>query len=222
MHPFGMKPKKPKNILYPMLNVTSMLMSIIDEVGSKRTKESKRDLEEVKKKNIELTEKLTHYVKNLKFRDTREFIAFLKDLVLLVNGIVLLTHFIRAGVPLGGRLKLLQPRNTYVRTDKPIFMKFEYAIDGELIRANFNYELSLREVDGDTLWGPFEVSKEINPKVDVEERNAKKYAVITHLLDYKTLKSDKEYKWTVETEEEARSAIFKVLKKRGPCASHRG
>lgn len=190
-----------------------MLMSIIDEVGSKRTEESQQDLEEVKKKNVALIEKLTHYAKNLKFSDTREFIAFLRDLVLLVIGSIQLTHFIMAGVPLGGRLKLVQPRNTYVRTDKPVFLTFEYAIEGRLIRDTCNYEISLREVDGDTLWGPFEVSKAIDPKVDVEDRNTKKYAVITHLLDYRLLKSDKEYKWTVETEEEARSAIFKVLKK---------
>lgn len=190
---------------------------ILEKVDSKLTKEPKgvlkEDPGEVKKKNLQFTEKLTNYLKILKFKDTREFVAFLKDLVLLANGIIILIHFIRAGVPLGGRLQLLQPRNTYVRTDKPIFMKFEYAINGELICDNFKYEITFREVDGDTLWGPFEMSKKIDPKVDVEESNSKKYIVITHLLDYKNLESSIEYKWTVETEEETRSAIFKVLDK---------
>ena len=153
---------------------------ILEKVNSKLTKEPKKakeDPEEVKKKNLQFTEKLTNYLKNLKFKDTREFVAFLKDLVLLANGIIMLTYFIKAGVPLGvrGKLKLLQPRNTYVRTDKPIFMKFEYALDGELIYDNFKYEISFREVDGDTLWGPFKMSKKINPKVDVEESNFGKY-----------------------------------------------
>ena len=167
--------------------------------------------EEVKKENIQFIEKLANYLKNLKFKDTREFIAFLKDLVVLVNVSYLLIHLIKAGVPLGGRLKLLQPRNTHVRTDKPIFMKFEYALDGELISDNFKYEISLREVDGGTVWGPLKMSKKIDPKVDVKANNSKKYIIITHLVDYKNLESSKEYKWTVETEEETRSAIFKII-----------
>lgn len=190
---------------------------ILEKADSKLTKEPKEvlkaDPEEVKKKNLQFTEKLTDYLKNTKIKDTREFITFLKDLVFLANGIIILIHFIKAGVPLGGRLKLLQPRNTYVRTDKPIFMKFEYALDGKLTSDNFKCEISFREVDGDTVWGPFKMSKKINSKVDVRESNSEKNIIITHLLDYKKLESSKEYKWTVETEEDARSAIFKVLDK---------
>lgn len=156
---------------------------ILEKVNSKLTKKPKKALKEdtegVKRKNLQLTNKLTNYLKNLKFKDTREFVAFLKDLVLLANGIIMLTRFIGAGVRLGGKLKLLQPRNTYVRTDKPIFMKFEYALDGELINDNFKYEISLREVDGDTVWGPFKMSKKIDPKVDVRESNSEKYSYYT-------------------------------------------
>jgi tetratricopeptide (TPR) repeat protein len=184
----------------------------LDSKASKGPKETfKEDPEVVKKKNLQFTEKLTNYLKNLKFEDIHEFITFLRDLVILVNGIIMLIHFIGAGVPLGGRLKLLQPRNTCVRTDKPIFLKFEYAMDGELISDNFKYEISLREVDGGTVWGPFKMSKKIDPKVDVKERNSEKYIVIRHLLDYKNLESSKEYTWTVEAGEDIKTAIFNVI-----------
>jgi hypothetical protein len=191
---------------------------ILERVEPKLTKEPKEapkeDPGEVKKKNLEFTKKITDYLENLKFKDTREFIAFLKDLVLLVNGIILLIHFIKAGVPLGkDGLKLLQPRNTYIRPDKPIFMKFAYGLDGKLISDIFKYKISFREVDGNIVWGPFKISKKIDPKEDVEERTSKRYVVITHLLDYTNLESSKEYKWTVETEKDIRSAIFKVLDK---------
>jgi hypothetical protein len=171
-------------------------------------------LEGLKAKNLQLIKKLIANLKNIKpNKETVEFTSFLKDLVILINGIIVLAHFLKAGMPLGRRLKLLQPRNTYVRTDKPILMNFEYTLNEKSIYDDIEYEISLKEVDGITLWGPFKKHKPVDPRLDVKHSNSKEYILITDLLDYKNLESNKEYQWTVETKEHMRSAFFKVVDK---------
>jgi tetratricopeptide (TPR) repeat protein len=144
-------------------------------------------------------------------KDTCEVISFLSHLAILIEAITSLAHFLHVGVPLGGRLKLLQPRNSNVRTDKPIFLKFTHAIDKKFINSNFNYEISIKEVDGGIIWGPFKVSKEIDPETDIVVSNSKKYLLISHLFDNKNLEPYKEYQWIVGTEDYIRSSFFRIL-----------
>jgi tetratricopeptide (TPR) repeat protein len=175
-------------------------LNIVEKLESSESNES--DIDD--SKEIKKQEKNSWSWLKAKIKEDLERkgpIVFAKDIVFLINGTIILSHLINSGVLLGGNLRLLQPRNTFVRTDKEICLNFEYAADDKSINQDLDYKISLSEVDGDIVWGPFKQSK----KIDTKE------FIVTHLLDHKNLTSNKSYRWTVKTPEKTKSSTFRVL-----------
>lgn len=171
----------------------------------------KSDTKEVIRSNVQFRKKMHDLYSILEEVEREHKHKFLKYILPIIEGTLILSHLICAGFPLGGELKLLYPRNTYVRADKSISMKFEDALDEEKsIDDNFKYKISLREMDGNVVWGPHEITKKIKED-DTRMRNSKRYIIIEHLLEYKNFIPNKKYRWTVETSQDIKSADFEVL-----------
>lgn len=177
-------------------------LNILEKLESSESTESDNEGAKKNKKHVKNVWRWLKY-KILEDFEKKGPIVFAKDIVFLINGIIILSHFIKSGVLLGGNLKLIQPRNSFIRKDKDIFLKFEYTADDDSIDQDLEYEILLSDINGDVLWGPIKRSKKIEEKK----------LIVTHLLDSKSLVSNTDYTWTIEIpkEKKIKSSDFRVL-----------
>jgi tetratricopeptide (TPR) repeat protein len=177
---------------------------------SKQGGVSKRELNKESSTQIE---KISKYLMKLKpDEDTCEMVAFLANLFTLLNCIATIVYFIKVGVPLGGRIRLLQPRNTFIRPDKPFLAKFEYIYNEKTQDGNFDYKVSLKGKEG-TLWGPIKKIERIKFESDKSDGGSARH-IENVQIDYENFKPDIEYKWIIEIRDRIKSASFKVIDKK--------
>ena len=121
-----------------------------------------------------------------------------KDLWMKFQGVIAnLTILEPIGAHVHGQgLRLISPRNSYIRPGDDIYFKFEDTFTD----ARYEYEISLLEDNR-------EIFKETG---SIEKGERGKKITITHHKKLQ-LRKGKEYRWVVETKHERKGTTFKVL-----------
>jgi tetratricopeptide (TPR) repeat protein len=115
-------------------------------------------------------------------------------------------NLIKSRVTLGRGLRLISPRNTYVRPDQDIFLEFKAPLKGD--DSFFEYKISLIEKNKKLLKKSNKIEKD---DFVLEKLNNTIFIKVKHLLDYHLLVHHNEYRWKVETKHEINDATFKIL-----------